>query len=83
MAKIQGTKFWLRWSNYSVEPWSRLWHIKYARDRPKNQLVRLNEYQLGSPIWMKVVSGWRIVQEHYFWDIRDGESEKFWEDSWN
>ena len=29
------------------------------------------------------MNGKRIMQEHCFWEIRDGESANFWEDSWN
>ena len=76
MVEVQGEKLWWKWANHSSEPWTRLWHIKYACDRPTHQLVRFNEELLGFPIWMKAVSGRGIVQEHFFWEIRDAESAK-------
>ena len=51
MAEVQGEKVWWRWSKNTDEPWARLWHIKYAREKPKDQLVYLNVDLLGSPIW--------------------------------
>ena len=32
---------------------------------------------------MKAQSKKKLVQDHNFWEIRDGREEKFWEDSWN
>ena len=32
---------------------------------------------------MKALVGKLIIQEHSFWEIRDGSREKFWDDSWN
>ena len=83
MVEVQGAKFWWRWENHSFEAWSRLWHIKYVCDRPTHQLVRFNEALSGSPIWMKEMTGRIIVQNHSFWEIRDGSNAKFWDDSWN
>ena len=83
MTKIQGAKVWWRWVNYSSEPWAKLWHMKYARDRPIPQLIRFNESPNGSPIWLKALAVRTIIQEHSFWEIRDGSRAKFWEDSWN
>ena len=81
MAEFQGAKVCWRWSNYLGEPCTKLWHIKYARDKAKDQLFRLNDDQPGSPIWQKEVSGRCLVQDHYFWEIRNGENANFWEDS--
>ena len=50
---------------------------------PIHQLVRFNEALSGSPIWMKAMTGRNIVQDHSFWEIRDGKTVKFWDDSWN
>ena len=32
---------------------------------------------------MKAKDGRYLVQQHSFWEIRDGRNAKFWEDSWN
>ena len=83
MAKVQGEKVWWRWVSHSTEPWARLWSSKYGHDRPQPQLIRFSEEQQGSPIWNKAKAGRKIIQRHSFWEIRDGRSARFWEDSWN
>ena len=64
MLKIQGAKVWWRWVNHTSKPWAKIWHIKYARDGPIQPLIRFNESQSGSPIWLKALAGKNIVQEH-------------------
>ena len=82
MAEVQGEKIWWRWANHSMEPWARLWHIKYDQDRPNKQLIRFNEELNGSPIRLKALSGRHIVQDYRFWEIRGGTAN-LWEESWS
>lgn len=83
LSGVFGSKIWWRWCTYSNEPWARLWHIKYARERPVEQLIRFNMERNGSHIWKKAWEGRLMVQSHCFWEIRSGEDANFWEDSWN
>ena len=83
MGKIQGAKIWQQWCKYSQEPWVKIWHIKYARDRHKTQLIRYNMSHLGSLIWQKALAGRQIIQEHSFWEIKARNLSHFWDDSWN
>ena len=83
MSEILEAKVWWRWVNHSSEPWVKLWSIKYARDRSIHLLICFNEAPSGSPIWLKAMASKTIVQEHSFWEIRNGSRAKFWEDSWN
>ena len=83
MGEIQGAKIWWWWCNYSQEPWAKIWHIKYARDRPMSQLIRYNATPQGSHIWQKALAGRQIIQEHSFWEIKAGNLAHFWDDSWN
>ena len=83
MSEILGAKIWWRWVSHSAEPWAKLWNVKYARGRPRHALVRFNETPNGSPIWLKALGGRSIVQEHSFWEIRNGNRAKFWDDAWN
>ena len=61
MTEIQGAKFWWSWINHTLEPWAKLWHIKYSHDLPIQQLIRFNESPSGSPIWLKALAGKNIV----------------------
>ena len=45
-------------------------------------MVRFNEALSRSPIWMEAMTGRNIVQNHSFWEIKDGRNAKFWDDSW-
>ena len=78
-----GEKFWWHWVSHTNEPWAHLWCSKYGHDRPPSQLIRFNEEQQGSPIWTKAKGGRHLVQQHNFWEIRDGRNVRFWEDSSN
>ena len=42
MGGIQGAKIWWRWCTYMQEPWDNIWHINYARDRPRSHLIKFN-----------------------------------------
>ena len=83
MSEILGSKVWWHWVNHSTKPWVKLWSTKYARYRPRHILIRFNEAPSGSPIWLKALAGKSIIQEHSFWELKDGSRVKFWDDSWN
>ena len=57
--------------------------MKYARDKLTCDLVIFNEEKVGSHIWMKAQINKKLVQDHNFWEIRDGRVVNFLDDSWN
>jgi len=83
LSEVYGSKLCWRWCTHSREPWARLWHVKYARDKPAELLIRFNEERSGSDIWQKALAGRQLVHSHCFWEIGNGELANFWEDSWN
>eukprot|EP00253_Pinus_taeda_P011770 PITA_11770 len=50
--------------------------------KSKSDLIRLQEVSEGSPIWNLARRNRNIIQDHSFWEIRDGETTFFWEDAW-
>ena len=66
MSEILGAKVWWCWVNHLVEPWEKLWSIKYAQDRPRHLLIHFSEAPSGSPIWSKALAGKSIIQENSF-----------------
>ena len=50
MGGVQGAKIWWICCKYMQEPLAKIWHSKYARDRPRSQLIRFNEEPPGSHI---------------------------------
>jgi exonuclease III len=82
MNKVMGAKMWWRWLQYPQELWARLWKQKYAPEVHHNQLIRFNEQVQGSNIWNTAWRNRPLVQQHAFWEVRNGKSALFWQDSW-
>jgi len=76
-------KTWWRWVSNGDTPWARLWHRKYAPTWSPDNLVRFNEKPRGSQIWNAAVEGQKLIQDHAFWEIYQGDRAEFWKDSWN
>jgi hypothetical protein len=55
---------------------------KYAPTTQPDQLIRFNEQRQGSNIWNTAWRNRPLIQQHAFWEIRNGESAIFWQDSW-
>jgi hypothetical protein len=77
-----GAKIWWRWLKNPTAAWAQLWKRKYAPFTPEDQLIRHNTQIQGSHIWNTAWQNRTLVQEHAFWEIRDGGSALFWQDSW-
>ena len=82
-SEVLGAKLWWNWVMiHKEEPWEKLWHIKDARERSKNDLIRFNEEKQGSNRWRISFEGRSIIQDHSFGEIRDREPVEFWDDLW-
>jgi len=77
-----GAKIWWRWLKNPSAAWAQLWQHKYAPLTPKDQLIRHNNHIPGSNIWNTTWQNRTLVQNHAFWEIRDGGTTLFWQDSW-
>jgi hypothetical protein len=77
-----GAKIWWRWLKTPTELWEKLWKHKYALHTPQAQLIRLHDKTQGSNIWNAAWKNRSLIQEHAFWEIRNGQSALFWMDSW-
>jgi hypothetical protein len=81
MNQIMGAKIWWRWLKTPDALWARLWKHKYAPTLQPDQLIRHNTRVPGSSIWNTTWQNRDLIQKHAFWEIRNGESAKFWPDS--
>ena len=81
--KVFGAKIWWRWSMYYSEAWAQIWHVIYAPTWDKQNLIRFLEDSRGSHIWQSTNQNHSIIQSFIFWEIRDGETIKFFSNSWN
>jgi hypothetical protein len=82
MNQVMGAKMWWRWLQHPQELWAKMWKQKYAPNDQFNQLIRFNEQVHGSNIWNTAWRNRPLIQQHAFWEIRNGESALFWQDSW-
>jgi hypothetical protein len=82
MNKVLSAKLWWRWLKIPGDLWARLWRKKYAPSVAEKSLVRWNEDSPGSLIWMAAKQNRQLVTDNAFWEIRDGKTALFWQDSW-
>jgi hypothetical protein len=80
--QVMGAKMWWRWLKTPTALWAQIWKQKYAPFTQENQLIRHNARLQGSNIWNTAWKNRDLVQEHAFWEVRNGESAMFWQDSW-
>ena len=55
---------------------------KYARNYPAEELIRISEVSMGSLIWNSAKQHRNLIQQNSFWEVKNGNTERFWEDSW-
>eukprot|EP00253_Pinus_taeda_P026308 PITA_26308 len=79
---ICGAKLWWRWLKEPHLPWAKHWKEKYTPNCSETDLIRLQEVPEGSPIWNLAKRNRNIIQDHSFWEIRNGNTTLFWEDAW-
>jgi hypothetical protein len=72
--QVMGAKIWWRWLKAPTTAWASIWRHKYAPLTPENQLIRHNTKINGSNIWNIAWQNRALVQNHAFWEIRNGES---------
>eukprot|EP00253_Pinus_taeda_P013888 PITA_13888 len=69
------------WSgNSEKKKWSLVAWKKLCR--PKNRGGLNLDSPNGSPIWNHAQANRSIIQDHSFWEIRNGTQALFWEDAW-
>eukprot|EP00253_Pinus_taeda_P015324 PITA_15324 len=79
---VMGAKLWWCWLAYPNTPWASLWTAKYANNKPMEDKIRMSELSVGSIIWNAAIQHRYLIQQHCFWEIKDGQTARFWDDSW-
>jgi hypothetical protein len=80
--QIMGAKIWWRWLKTPDALWAQIWKNKYAPTTQLDQLIRHNIKIQGSNIWNIAWKNKEMIQKHAFWEICNGDSARFWQDSW-
>eukprot|EP00253_Pinus_taeda_P002045 PITA_02045 len=80
--RVLGAKIWWRWLKDIQAPWEKLWKHKYASKWKEENLIRMTGQVKGSTIWNRAWENRALVQNHSFWEIKNGNLAWFWEDNW-
>lgn len=82
MNKVLSAKIQWRWVSNKGEPWSHVWHYKYAKEWARQCLIQWDQSYLVSSIWQAANANRKLVKEHSFWEVGNGEEADFFRDSW-
>ena len=74
---IMSAKIWWNWLTTPNKPWEIIWTANYANRRPQEELIRFTPAEKGSVIWNAAKQHYLLIQQHSFWEIRDGSSARF------
>jgi hypothetical protein len=77
LKSIMREKIWWRWLKYPSELWAWLWKHKYSPTVNEYNLIRFNDQIQGSNMWNAAWKNQPIIQEHTFWEIREGQMTLF------
>eukprot|EP00253_Pinus_taeda_P029948 PITA_29948 len=79
--RVLGAKIWWRWLKEIQAPWVKLWKQKYAKELQEKNLIIMTRQVKGSVIWNREWVNRALVQNHNFWEIKNGNLAWFWEDN--
>lgn len=79
---VIGARIWWKWLSGPPTTWALLWTAKYVGNCPREELIRLSETSNGSIIWNSTKQHKNLIQEHSFWEVKNGDQARFWDDSW-
>ena len=63
--------------------WLAIWTAKYANDKPQEELIRFIPSVNISLIWNATKQHFQLIQQHSFWEVRNGRTARFWTNAWN
>jgi hypothetical protein len=62
--------------------WAKIWRRNYTPNTAERNLIRWNRDTPGSLIWMAAKKNRSLVVNHAFWEICNGQTTFFWNESW-
>ena len=62
--------------------WKTLWETKYEMPHSVAAKLKIDVVPKGLAIWNLAASNRFLIRHHSFWEVRDGTTALFWEDSW-
>jgi hypothetical protein len=82
MNKVLSAKISWRWLKRPQDLWDKMWRRKYTPNTADRNVIRWNGDTSGSLIWMTSRHNRILVVNHAFWEIHNGQTTFFWDDSW-
>eukprot|EP00253_Pinus_taeda_P024057 PITA_24057 len=79
---IMGAKIWWKWLAFPETLWAKFWTAKYTSNLPLEERIRMTETSKGLIIWGSAIMHRELIQNHSFWEVKDGSTARFWTDSW-
>lgn len=79
--KLMGGKLWWRWMKGGGDLFKIIWSQKYNMPTNTEDLLGLEEAPRGSTIWNLASQNRDIISKHAFWELRNGNSAKFWDEA--
>lgn len=71
---IMGTKIWWKWLFTPNKSRAAIFIAKYANHRPTEVFIRFTPTEKGSLIWNVVKQHFLLIQQHSFWELRNGKT---------
>lgn len=62
--------------------WKKIWTQKYNMPSTSEGILRLEETPKVSTIWELASQNRDIINNYAFWEIRGGNTTRFWEEAW-
>ena len=80
--QVMGAKHWWRWIQGGQDLWKKIWERNYEMPQSVSGKLKIDLVPKGSAIWNLAAVNRFLIRQHSFWEIREGKTALFWEDSW-
>lgn len=80
--QTMGEKLWWQWIGGGKDLWKQIWTRKYNVHERKKDILRYQDPPKGSMVWNLAACNRHLINQHDFWEIRNGKTTRFWTDSW-
>ena len=77
-----GAKLWWRWTHGGQDLWMKIWEKKYKVAEKLEDKMRSQTEEKTSAIWNLAKNNKDLIRDYSFWEVREGDTAKFWEESW-
>lgn len=80
--QVMGVKKWWRWIGGGRDLWKKLWTRKYNVPKRTEDILGYRDPPKGLAVWNLAAQNENLINQHAFWEICNGKTIRFWQDSW-